>query len=65
MKTTSYYGLGISVLFVLLGYYLYFEKSQEPSAIRILMKPVGLITMLFFGTLIVVRLVLKFRKTGN
>ena len=48
MKAKGFYGLGVSILFVILGYWLYFEKSEQPGVNSTLVEIVGLATMIFF-----------------
>ncbi len=47
-KINFIFSLAISVLFVFIGYYLYFEKSAQ-SDNPTLLKIAGAICMLFFG----------------
>lgn len=61
MKTKGFFGIAIALLFVILGYWLYFEKGL-PSG-NMLTKTVGLINMIFFGILLVFA-AFKFLKNG-
>lgn len=45
-----------SFFFVILGYWLYFEKAGQPEVNSTLVEIVGLATMIFFGFLIVLKL---------
>lgn len=61
MKTKGFFGIAIALLFVILGYWLYFEKGLQSG--NMLTKTVGLITMIFFGLLLVFT-IFKFLKDG-
>lgn len=61
MKTKGFFGIAIALLFVILGYWLYFENGLQSG--DMLTKTVGLITMIFFGLLLVFT-IFKFLKDG-
>ena len=49
-KSSLLFGIGISALFVMLGFYLYFEKSvQQDVSNPSLIKIIGVICIVFFG----------------
>lgn len=49
-KINGLFGLGISILFVLLGLYLFFEKSNQSGVSNpTLIKVVGIACIIFFG----------------
>jgi len=61
-KLNGYYGLGVSILFVLLGLYLIFEKSNQSNVTYpVWIKITGIACVLFFGSLVIMKL-LKYLK---
>ena len=61
-KNNALFGVGIAILFVILGLYLLLEKAtQEGTSNPLLIKIIGIICVLFFGSLAVLGL-LKFIK---
>ena len=61
-KSNALFGIGSSILFVLLGIYLIFEKStQVDTSNPLLVKIAGIVCVLFFGVLGILG-ILKFIK---
>ncbi len=53
-KANLFFSLGISILFVFIGYYLYFEKESDLNLL--LLKIVGGLCMVFFGIIALINL---------
>ena len=53
MKGQGLFGIGISLLFIFIGYYLYFVQAPAQESNKVLFQIVGLVTMIFFGFLAV------------
>jgi hypothetical protein len=58
-------GFPTALVFIALGYYLYFNVAERPNAHNVtFIKIVGAANMVFFGGLIIFLLIKKFRKLG-
>lgn len=55
-KASLLFSLAVSIFFVFLGYYLYFEKPEPTDIDPAIPKIVGVVCMLFFGILTLVSL---------
>lgn len=56
-KPTGFFGIGLAILFMLLGYYLITDVSQQESGIHpFIIKGVGAACILFFGAVLIFRI---------
>ncbi len=66
MKADGFLGISIAIIFVAIGYYLYFEKaSQKDISNPMLVKIVGGVCMLFFGLFALLAIIKMIRAFLN
>jgi hypothetical protein len=56
MPKKSIQGIGISILFILLGVYLLTRETGSIAISPMLVKGIGVACILFFGTILVIKL---------
>lgn len=62
-KYNPLFGIGISILFVMLGLYLVFEKANTTDITNPLLRTiVGISCILFFGTLLFLKILKSINK---
>jgi cytochrome c biogenesis protein CcdA len=65
-KSRLVFGMGIALLFIYLGYYLYFVKAGQSDTTQPgLLKVVGLISMIFFGGLVMLTSIRLIRQSSR